>query len=346
MTSPDGASPSGASGYANVGDLQDVTQETVDGLYRTPLQDKIATQQGDALNWIMAPVNALGSAIFQGWFGVSGLPDQSAALKAEYTLGAVKDAVLNGYIVHTMTSSETFTVTDEMSELIVVLVGSGENGQTPSGSAGGLGGAGGGHLVKVFDPQAVLMGSTSREVEVTVGSGMGAGSYFGNLLVVDNQNSSPVPTFLGYLPNASTPGQGGKGGDKGLADGYWQYTGSPPVLFTTPPSAGSKGATGTTSALGPGGPGGTSVVNGHGTRGTDGGTVSPASYVKCGGGGGGGGGGSSGNGEFGNTYSGGAGGNGGYPGGGGGGGGGAGGTKGGGGVGAPGCAWVFYRKKL
>ena len=35
MTSPDGASPSGASGYANVGDLQDVTQETVDGLYRT-----------------------------------------------------------------------------------------------------------------------------------------------------------------------------------------------------------------------------------------------------------------------------------------------------------------------
>ena len=33
-------------------------------------------------------------------------------------------------------------------------------------------------------------------------------------------------------------------------------------------------------------------------------------------------------------------------GGGGGGGGGAGGTKGGGGVGAPGCAWVFYRKKL
>ena len=81
VTSPDGASPSGASGYANVGDLQDVTQETVDGLYRTPLQDKIATQQGDALNWIMAPVNALGSAIFQGWFGVSRLPDQSAALK-------------------------------------------------------------------------------------------------------------------------------------------------------------------------------------------------------------------------------------------------------------------------
>ena len=88
------------------------------------------------------------------------------------------------------------------------------------------------------------MGSTSREVEVTVGSGMGAGSYFGNLLVVDNQNSSPVPTFLGYLPNASTPGQGGKGGDKGLADGYWQYTGSPPVLFTTHRRPGRKGRRG------------------------------------------------------------------------------------------------------
>jgi len=339
VTSPNGASPQGAHSYANVGDLQDVTQETVDGLYRDPLTAAIGGQREQANAHIDGASGGIGAGIWNGWFGGG---DQSSPAAVQYTIESIKDAIINGYTVQTFTSDGTFTVTDEMSELIVVLVGSGENGQTPSGSAGGLGGAGGGHLVKVFDPQAVLMGSTSREVEVTVGSGMGAGSYFGNLLVVDNQNSSPVPTFLGYLPNASTPGQGGKGGDKGLADGYWQYTGSPPVLFTTPPSAGSKGATGTTSALGPGGPGGTSVVNGHGTRGTDGGTVSPASYVKCGGGGGGGGGGSSGNGEFGNTYSGGAGGNGGYPGGGGGGGG----TKGGGGVGAPGCAWVFYRKKL
>ena len=318
MTSPDGASPSGASGYANVGDLQDVTQETVDGLYRTPLQDKIATQQGNALNWIMAPVNALGSAIFQGWFGVSGLPDQSAALKAEYTLEAVKDAVINGYIVHTMTSSETFTVTDEMSELIVVLVGSGDRGSN-AGATFGVGGLSGSYVAQPFSVVDVLDGQASVDIEVTVGSGNGVPTTFGDLLTAASGYAGGIATNFGYTATASSPGSGGPGG-----------------------AVGSNGTIGTGSRDGVGGAAG-QYTGGNATRGGDGGSVSTAALVKCGGGGGGGGGGG-----FVNLfvqYAGGAGGNGGYPGGGGGGGGQGGvpGISGEGGVGAPGCAWVFYR---
>ena len=186
------------------------------------------------------------------------------------------------------------------------------------------------------------MGSTSREVEVTVGSGMGAGSYFGNLLVVDK---TPLRTDIPGLPPERLHAGAGRqrrrqrAGRRVLAV-HRQSAGS-----CSPPTVGRvEGATGTTSALGPGGLGYLGRERPRHT-GTDGGNL-PASLRQMrrrwwwwrGGG-------SSGNGEFGNTYPaaqaataatpaavav----------------GGGAGGTKGGGGVGAPGCAWVFYRKKL
>ncbi len=280
---------------------------------------------------VLGTVEGLINGIFSGWFGAN--PDESTPERANYTIRAIKDAVLNGYIVSTYTSSGMFTVTDQMTELVVACVGGGENGSGGGQPAAGLGGSGGGYQVFQLDVAEILNGATSVDVPITIGTA-GAKTHFGTW-AESAAGLGGIATSFGWTPTSSTPGDGGDGGKGGEAGSV----------------AGKNGTDGGSTAMAAGGARGTGG-NGNapnGTAGASGGSVDPAAVVKCcGAGGAGGGGGYCNSGLV--AYAGGAGGNGGYPGGGGGGGGGKGagagsGSPGGGGYGAPGVLFIF-RKEL
>lgn len=262
--------------------------------------------------------------IFNGWFGGGATGDPQ---EVQYTIEAIKDAVINGFNVETKTVSGTWTKPENVTELVVVLIGAGENGEAGQGSSRySVGGRGGGYIAQQLDPETV-----AASTPYVVGVNNGAPSSFGSH-VTTVPGGSGISTTFGYTETSSAPGKGGSGGP-----------GSNDSSSSLPGTAG--GAT----ALAVGGTAGARGVNGSnaGGPGGAGGNVSAGSITKCGGAGGGGGGG--GQGGF-TEFSGGAGGPGGYPGGGGGGGGGKStGTivgvpvNGAGGLGATGVIWIFWR---
>ncbi|HMS74198.1 hypothetical protein [Gordonia sp. (in: high G+C Gram-positive bacteria)] len=274
----------------------------------------------------MSLVENLITGIFSGWFGSA--PDESTPERANYTIRAIKDAVLNGYIVSTFTSSGVFTVTDQMTELVVICVGGGRTGSSGVWSqygAGGAGGVGGGYQVYTLDVSEILDGESSVDVPVTIAAENGDTSF--GSFAASFPGAGGIASPYGFTPTSSSPGAGGAGGTS-IPAGSGFYNPAP-------------GAAGEPSAVAAGGLGGAPR-----SRGGNGNSADPAAVTKSGGSGAGGGGSAS---DLLSGNKGGAGGNGGYPGGGGGGGGGAGGgagaAPGAGGYGAPGVFFALRKER-
>lgn len=285
---------------------------------------------GDTVVDIGNDLVATGQAIVNGWFG--GSSATGTPTEVQETIETIKQAVINGYTVDTITSSSSYDKpSPTISELVVIGVGGGRPGAAgtngtiaASGGTGGAGGNTGGYLVQQFDPADITW-----PVSVTIGTSNN-NSSFGPYLTTA-PGAGGIATSFGYAYTASNPGSGGMGG----AGAY-----SPGGTVN-----GVNGVAGNGSAAAAGGAYGAGARPGG--AGTAGGAVSAGATVKCGGAGGGGGGG--GGNAGGTAYVGGVGGAGGYPGGGGGGGGG-GGANGSfaangaaGGAGATGVLWVFWK---
>lgn len=275
---------------------------------------------------VLETVENLITGIFSGWFGSA--PDESTPERANYTIRAIKDAVLNGYIVSTFTSSGVFTVTDQMTELVVICVGGGRTGSSGVWSqygAGGAGGVGGGYQVYTLDVSEILDGESSVDVPVTIAAENGDTSF--GSFAASFPGAGGIASPYGFTPTSSSPGAGGAGGTS-IPAGSGFYNPAP-------------GAAGEPSAVAAGGLGGAPR-----SRGGNGNSADPAAVTKSGGSGAGGGGSAS---DLLSGNKGGAGGNGGYPGGGGGGGGGAGGgvgaAPGAGGYGAPGVFFALRKER-
>ncbi|MDL9944166.1 hypothetical protein QSJ19_00935 [Gordonia sp. ABSL11-1] len=274
------------------------------------------------------------NGIFNGWFGSGSVGDP---LEVQYTIEAIKDAIINGYNVETKVTSGIWTKPSNISELVVIMVGCGQNGgdgSTGNRGPGGVGGIGGGYIAQQIDP--ATLGST---VNYTVGASNGAVSSFGSYSTTPG--GSGISTSFGFTPTTSAPGNGGNGG-------IGTFTESPSQSSTA-------GTSGSSSALATGGSGGAAGAtaswpnNTYAGNGAAGGNVSAGSTTKCGGAGGGGGGGA-GQAPASTTANAGAGGPGGYPGGAGGGGGARGAfyvnatsQAGAGGIGATGIIWIFWK---
>ncbi|MCC9182558.1 hypothetical protein [Mycolicibacterium mageritense] len=276
------------------------------------------------------------AGIWNGWFGSGGTGDP---LEAQQTIEAIKNAVINGYTVDAYTSDTANVPKPVCTELIAILVGSGQPGVLPVGKVGQPGGLDGSYLAIQLD-----VPSLPAAFDIDIGTG-GAKTYLraaagtphtGTVLAESPAPGSPggITTAFGFTSTSSQPGRGGKGGNG--EDG-----------LSSPTTASTNGEAGTSSPLATGGLGGTKT-SGVGNNGQPGGNVSTGSATKCGGAGGGGGAGGSGA-TFGVGRAGGNGGPGGFPGGGGGspGAGSRGSTSNGDpgsvGPGGPGCLWLFYR---
>lgn len=272
-------------------------------------------------------------AITNGWYGGSTATGTPAEVKT--TIEAIKQAVINGYTVDTITASQSYDKpSTTISELVIIAIGGGNpgfggsSGSTTAGGAPGAGGVNGGFLKVNLDPTMITW-----PVSVTVGTA-GNDSSFGSY-VTTVAGGGGIQGDFGYLATSSTPGSGGAGGTGGYKSG-------------TSANYGTRGGTGAASAAASGGTGGLATEL-PATNGTAGDSVSAGAETKCGGAGGGGGGGGNPTGTL-AQAKGGNGGPGGYPGGGGAGaGGGAGfntGGVGGGGTGGPGATgvlWVFWK---
>ena len=266
------------------------------------------------------------AGIWNGWFGGGG---DGSAPQVTYAIKSIKDAVINGYTVHAVTSDEANWTVPSHTEFNVILIGGGQNGGRggqSSGSSlafGGSGGLNGSYIAQAVD----LTGITALDTKIGTA---GNKSYMrvadtttphtGTVIAQSPEAGSPggIAATFGYTATTSTPGSGGAG----EGGGRDHAPGQPGV--STPAANG--GAVGGNNGV-------------YGLPGGAGGNVSAGATTKCGGAGGGGGG----TAVFGfNT--GGSGGAGGYPGG-GGGGGGCGISIGGGvgGAGAVGVVWYFYR---
>lgn len=263
--------------------------------------------------------------IWNGWFGSGGT---GAPAQTQYVIESIKDAVINGYTVHTVTSNETNWAVPSHTEMIAILIGGGMPGSTGGSSAGGslvapaAGGLDGSYIAQPID----LTGITALDMQVgTAGNKSyirvaNATPHTGAVVLSSPAAGSPggIASQLGYTTTSSTPGRGGQG--EGGGSGH-----QPATAGTSTPSA-TGGAIGGNNGV-------------YGLPGGAGGTVSAGATTKCGGAGGGGGG----AGVF-IFNTGGTGGAGGYPGGGGGGGGcGINVAGASGGPGAPGVIWLFYR---
>lgn len=287
--------------------------------------------------------NDLGSVIkglFDGWFGGGGT---GSPQEVQYTIQAIKDAVVNGYTVTTFVSSQVNWVKPQCTEMVAVLIGGGQNGAEgvdgPQGP-GALGGSHGSYIV-----QQLVVADLPSALDIQVGTAgnrsyvrSANGSHTGAIIVESGPHGSlgGTATTFGYAGTASQPGSGGFGAAGGNTIGGREPTPGGPGVPSTAAVGGSAGAAG--------------VNAGDGGDGGAGGNVSAGALTKCGGGGGGGGGRGGGGAAFQSAGNGGRGGPGGYPGGGGGAGGGRGlnatygnGNQGPGGPGATGVVWLFYR---
>lgn len=276
---------------------------------------------------------ATGQAIVNGWFG--GTSGGGAPADVQYTIETIKQTVINGYTVDTITSSQSYAKpSTTLSELVIIAIGGGRNGAggssgtTTQGGAPGLGGVNGGYLKVNLDPASITW-----PVSVTIGTA-GNDTSFGSYTTTV-PGGGGIQGEFGYIATSSTPGSGGDGGRGGYKNG-------------TSANYGTVGETGGSSAVAGGGTGGSPYVL-PATVGTVGDTLSAGIETKCGGGGGGGGGGGNPTGTL-VQAKGANGSNGGYPGGGGGGGGGGAGyntgsqgSGGSGSFGATGVLWVFWK---
>ena len=283
---------------------------------------------------IESPIVQIAKAVFGGWFG-SSVPSVGTPQEVQYTIEEIKRAIIQGYVVDTIVTSGSYEV-PPCTELKVILIAGGENGQNGLAQEESAGGRGGGFLVEFLDAEA-LQGHT---LSVTVGGSNGGASVVSDggveLVRASAGSTGGIANGLdGYLKTESRAGDGGKGGQGRFYNGV---TSADPATSSTPGQSSAVAAGGSAGVIGrPGSPGGA------------GGNVSAGATTKCGGGGGGGGGAGSPN-IITDAYEGGAGGPGGYPGGGGGGGGGAAywvingwGTHGAGGIGAVGVVWFAWR---
>lgn len=265
-------------------------------------------------------------AMFNKWLNRT--DGTGTVAEVEQVVESIRDAVLNGYNVHTVTANETNWPVPSHTEAIIIAIGGGEQGQggtNNTSTIGRIGGRSGSYIaqpvnltgVAALDTQIGTQGNKSyvRVANTTT-------PHTGTVVLAspDLGTVGSIAGPLGYTPTSSTPGRGGNGGGMGTGRDL--------------PTAGES------SALGAGGlPGGNNGI--WGTPGQPGGSVSAGSATKCGGGGGGGGGAA-----VQSLNVGGNGGNGGYPGGGGGAGGNCNGTAnqvGSGGAGAIGVVFILTR---
>lgn len=272
-------------------------------------------------------------AITNGWFG--GSTATGTPVEVQATIETIKQAVINGYTVDTITASQPYDKpATNLTELRVSAINAGssgfggQSGNTSAGGVGGSGGLNGGFLSLKLDPDSITW-----PVDVTIGVN-GNDTSFGPYLT-PTSGAGGIQGEFGYQATSSTPGSGGAGGTGGYKAG-------------TSANYGTAGRTGIASAAAAGGTGGSASAMPAG-NGTAGDSVSAGAETKCGGGGGGGGGGGNPTGTL-VQAKGGNGAAGGYPGAGGaGGGGGAGfstGSQGSGGTGGPGASgvlWVFWK---
>lgn len=272
-------------------------------------------------------------AITNGWFG--GSTATGTPVEVQATIETIKQAVINGYTVDTITSSRSYDKpAANITELVVTGINAGssgfggQSGNTSAGGVGGSGGLNGGFLALKFNPNSITW-----PVDVTIGVN-GNDTSFGSYLT-PTSGAGGIQGEFGYQATSSTPGSGGAGGTGGYKAG-------------TSANYGTAGRTGIASAAAGGGTGGSASAMPAG-NGTAGDSVSAGAETKCGGGGGGGGGGGNPTGTL-VQAKGGNGGAAGYPGGGGGGGGGGAGfstgSQGSGGTGGPGASgvlWVFWK---
>ncbi|SHT26994.1 Uncharacterised protein [Mycobacteroides abscessus subsp. abscessus] len=294
----------------------------------------------DGLNKVGADLGNVIKGLFDGWFGGGGT---GAPQEVQYTIQAIKDAVVNGYTVTTFTSSQVNWAKPQCTEMVAVLIGGGQNGADgvdgPQGP-GSLGGLHGSYIV-----QQLVVADLPSAFDVQVGTAgnrsyvrAANGSHTGAVIVESGPHGSSggTATTFGYAGTASQPGGGGFGAAGGNSVGGRDATPGGPGGPSTAAAGGTAGAAG--------------VNTGAGGDGGAGGNVSAAALTKCGGGGGGGGGRGGPGAAFQRAGNGGRGGPGGYPGGGGGAGGGRGvnetygsGSQGPAGPGATGVVWLFYR---
>ena len=329
MTSPGNPPIIPQRGYtaSTIYQLQDVDPDALGRGANADMHGELEGVRGNLFNGLLGGFTSVPAAlvpiingIFNGWFGGGGVGDP---LQVQYTIEAIADAVINGYNVETKVTSGTWTKPANITELVVVGIGSGLNGANGDGTNTTVapGGLGGGYLAQQLDPATV-----AATTPYVIGANQNP-TTFGNHLTTA-PGGGGVSTTFGYTPTTSMPGRGGAGGRGGSQD-----------LAATP------GQVGESSALAAGGAGGAASTNETAREGQAGGNVSAGTLTKSGGGGGGGGGGGPSGAP---QRAGGPGGPGGYPGGGGGGGGGRSATigiapNGAGGIGATGVLWIFWR---
>lgn len=216
-------------------------------------------------------------AITNGWFG--GTTATGTPIEVQATIEAIKQAVINGYTVDTITSSRSYAKpAANLSELVVIGIGSGaggfggSSGTTTTGGAAGAGGLNGGFLKMNLEPATITW-----PVPVTIGANGNDTSFGSYLTTIAGAGGIQSKSEFAFLSTSSTPGSGGAGGTGGYKTG-------------TSANYGARGGTGDASASASGGPGGVASVL-PASSGTAGDSVSAGAETKCGGAGGGGGGG-------------------------------------------------------
>ena len=242
----------------------------------------LANAATSAANNALSGVTQVAKSIFDTWFGGSTAAGTPA--EVQQAIEAIKQAVINGYTVDTITASGSYAKPSESTrELVVAGMGGGSsgafgsNGTTSAGGVRGLGGLNGGYLVLRLNPDAITW-----PVPVTIGTN-GNDTLFGSYLTTVS-GAGGIQSDFGYQATSSTPGNGGAGGTGGYKAG-------------TQANYGTAGSIGIASAAANGGSGGsaTSLPAGAGAAGQ---SVSAGVAIKCGGAGGGGGGGGGGGAGF------------------------------------------------
>lgn len=263
MTSPGNPPIIPQRGYtaSTIYQLQDVDPDALGRGANADMHGELEGVRGNLFNGLLGGFTSVPAAlvpiingIFNGWFGGGGVGDP---LQVQYTIEAIKDAIINGYNVETKVTSGTWTKPEALNELIVTVVGAGQNGSSAI-LAGAPGGLGGGFVAQAIDPASV-----ADETSYVVGTNGGTTSFGSH--VVSAAGTGGISTTLGFTATSSMPGTGGTGG-----------------------AGNNPGTRGESTPLATGGAGGSPRQHG-----AAGGNVSPATTTKCGGAGGGGGGGTS-----------------------------------------------------
>ncbi|SDT84203.1 hypothetical protein [Gordonia westfalica] len=151
-----------------------------------------------------ANIASIINGIFNGWFGGGSVGDPQ---EVQYTIQAIADAVLNGYNVETKVTSGTWTKPENITELIVGLIGCGKNGSdgTSSTTTRAAGGLGGGYIFQQLDPESV-----DSSTPYVVGTNGNPSSFGTHITTTPGQGG--ISTSFGYSPTTSLPGNGGGGG--------------------------------------------------------------------------------------------------------------------------------------